>query len=294
VVALDPERALVQTVDFFTPIVDDPYTFGAIAATNAMSDVYAMGGEPLSALNLVAFPDKDLPAEVLGAILQGGLDVIRAAGAVLAGGHSVRDAELKYGLAVTGLVNPAKIWRNGGAMPGDALVLTKSLGTGILTTARKRDAIPEEALADAILGMRTLNRDAKRVGERFAIHACTDITGNGFAGHSWEMARASSAELVFRFADLPLLPGVLEQAALGHCTAGAKSNAKYIGDGLVTDGLDEAARQLVLDPQTSGGLLFAVPGAEGPALVAALREKGVAAVVVGDVREGAARVRFVP
>lgn len=291
---LDRERALVQTVDFFTPIVDDPFTYGVIAATNALSDVWAMGGEPLTAMNIVGFPDKELPPEVLTDILKGGLTKIVEAGAMLVGGHSVRDGELKYGLSVTGLVHPDRIWRNGGARDGDVLVLTKKLGTGILTTARKRDAIPEEALAEAIVSMSTLNQKAAKAGRTVEVHAATDITGNGLAGHAWEMANASGLELVFRFADLPLFDGVLDLAAAGHCPGGAKANARYTGDKLRYDALSEAQRSVVLDPQTSGGLLFAIPARNQAALLSACRDLGVPAWVVGSARAGETGITFVP
>ncbi len=290
---LDHDRALVQTLDFFTPIVDDPYTFGAISATNALSDVWAMGGEPLTAMNIVGFPDKELPPEVLTAILQGGLDKILEAGAMLVGGHSVKDGELKYGLSVTGLVHPRKIWRNGGAQEGDVLILTKRLGTGILTTARKRDAIGEEGLSDAIVSMMKLNRDAARAARHVTVHACTDITGNGLAGHAYEMANASGLELVFTMSALPLFPRVLELSGAGFCPAGSQANARYAGHKLRFDPLDEAERGVVLDPQTSGGLLFAVPKADETTLLAACIDRGVSAWVVGEARAGDTGVRFV-
>jgi selenide,water dikinase len=294
VVKLDLERGLVQTVDFFTPIVDDPFTYGAIAATNALSDVWAMGGEPLCAMNLVGFPDKDLPAWVLTEILQGGLSKLQEAGTMLVGGHSVRDPEIKYGLSVTGLVHPDRIWRNGGALPGDALVLTKPIGTGILTTARKRDAIEESDLDQAKSHMFRLNRDAKRAAERGTVHACTDITGNGLCGHAWEMARASSAILEFWFQAIPRLHRALELAGAGFCPGGTSANRRYVGANLALDGLSESQQGLVLDPQTSGGLLFAVPADEVPDLLQRMHALDVPAVVVGTVRDGPATVVVKP
>lgn len=287
---MDSDRALIQTVDFFTPIVDDPYTFGAIAAANALSDVWAMGGEPVSALNIVGFPDQELSAEVLAAILQGGFDKIREAGAVLAGGHSVRDAEIKYGLAVTGFVHPDRIWRNGGARVGDVLVLTKPLGTGILTTARKRDGIIEDALVDAVASMSRLNRDAMLAGRKVDVHACTDITGNGLAGHAWEMARASGVELRFDFDRLPLFEGVLDAALNGFCPGGAKSNQRYVGDALSVAGLSPEEQAVILDPQTSGGLLFAVGDGDADVLLRELGRRGVDGRVVGEAVAGRAAV----
>jgi selenide,water dikinase len=292
VVVLDEQRALVQTVDFFTPIVDDAYTYGLIAAANALSDVYAMGGEPLTAMNIVGFPDRDLPASVLERILAGGLAKITEAGAILVGGHSVRDSELKYGLSVTGIVHPQRVWRNYGAQPGDRLILTKKIGTGVLTTARKRDAIPAEALDEAIASMQRLNRDAMLAGRAVAVHACTDITGNGLAGHAWEMARASEAKLIFDFSVLPLLPGVVEAAKAGHCPGGANANRAFVGAGLEVNDLEPHEASIVLDPQTSGGLLFAVPESDVTALCAGLETRGVLAAVVGRVESGLAGVRF--
>lgn len=289
VIALDADRALVQTVDFFTPIIDDPFTFGAISATNALSDVYAMGGEPLTAVNIVGFP-ADLDPMILRAILQGGLAKLKEAGAVLAGGHSVKDPELKYGLAVTGLVHPERIWRNQGALPGDVLVLTKSLGTGILTTARKRDAIPESALSQAIASMLRLNRDAKRAAEGLSVRACTDVTGNGLAGHSYEMARASGVTLNFRFSALPLLDGALDLAH-EHCPGGAQNNARYVGDALDTSALSDQQRALILDPQTSGGLLFSLASNEVETFQYRCSERQVTATIVGSVHTGPVGVR---
>jgi selenide,water dikinase len=290
VVKLDPERGLIQTVDFFTPIVDDPFTYGAIAAANAMSDVWAMGGEPLCAMNLVGFPDKELPAWVLADILAGGLSKIKEAGAMLVGGHSVRDPEIKYGLSVTGLVHPDRIWRNGGAVAGDALVLTKPIGTGVLTTARKRDAIDESALDEAKQHMLRLNADAKRAAAEGTVHAATDITGNGLAGHAWEMANASAATLEFWFAALPLLAGALELSTAGFCPGGSATNRKYVGRNLDISALSAAEQGIFLDPQTSGGLLFAIPAVELPDLLGRLAARGVPAWHVGTVRDGPAAV----
>ena len=287
VVALDRDRALVQTLDFFTPVVDDPYMYGQIAAANALSDVYAMGGDVLCAMNILGVPDKVLTTEVIAAILLGGADKLAESGGMLVGGHTVKAPEPFYGMSVTGLVHPERIWQNSGAQPGDGLVLTKPLGTGILTTARKRDAIPEDALLVAIASMARLNRDAAAVGRRFAVHACTDITGNGLAGHAWEMARGSGVRLVFTFGALPLLPGALANSAR-HCPGGASSNERYVGDALDTTALDADARAIVLDPQTSGGLLFSTPDAAS--LVTALRDAGVDAHQVGVVEAGPARV----
>ncbi len=286
VVRLDDERALVQTVDFFTPVVDDPYTFGAIAAANALSDVYAMGGEPLSALNILCW-NEALPAEALAAVLAGGLDKVREAGAVLAGGHSVTDNEPKFGLAVTGVVHPERIWANQGARAGDALVLTKPLGTGIVTTAMKRQMCPPEAEAAAIEAMARLNREARDVAHPLAVHAATDITGFGLAGHAWEMAKASGVRVTFDVDRMPILVHAVALADAGHLTRGEHSNREYVGDALRFEGVSEALQSVMVDPQTSGGLLMALPEADAQTLV----EAGVAHRV-GSVEEGPAAVVF--
>ncbi len=291
VVALDRECALVQTVDFLTPMVDDAHTFGAIAAANALSDVYAMGGTPLSVLNILCFPSKVLDAQTLASILNGALSKVIEAGAVLAGGHSVRDDELKFGLSVTGLVHPDRVWKNDGARVGDVLLLTKPLGTGILTTARKRDAIEEDALSEAVASMLRLNAVAASVGRGFRVHSCTDITGNGLVGHAWEIARASQVGLSFDFERLPILAGALELAERGFVPGGARSNAGYVGSAWQASGLNEAEQGLVFDPQTSGGLLFSVHPADAKALCSALEQQGTTAVVVGEVLAQKACVR---
>jgi selenide,water dikinase len=285
-VRLDAERALVQTVDFFTPVVDDPYTYGAVAATNALSDVYAMGGEPLTALNVLCW-DEELPTEMLTEILRGGHDKVHEAGAILVGGHSVKDSEVKYGLSVTGLVHPDRIWRNQGARPGDVLVLTKPIGTGIVTTALKFEDCPPEVAKATIASMLTLNRAARDAALELEVHACTDITGYGLAGHAWEMAAASDVQLVFDVKAVPLLPGATDLAPKGHLTRGDRKNRDYVKR-LVFEGVSSTLQQLMVDPQTSGGLLFALSAADAAAMVA----KGVGAVV-GDVRAGSAEIRFV-
>ena len=290
IVALNADNALIHTVDFFTPIVDDPYKFGAIAAANALSDVYAMGGEPLAAMNIVCFPT-ELPEQVLADILRGGADVLDEAGALLVGGHSVRDKELKFGLAVTGLVHPDKYWENAGARPGDALVLTKPLGTGVFTTAFKRDAIDESELAPIVESMRMLNRLAKRAAEGVIVHAATDITGNGLAGHAFEMAAASDVTIVLRAGSLPVFPGTLDLIRRGFVPGGAKSNRRYVA-GAAKFNVDETMEQLTLDPQTSGGLLLAVPDPE--AVQERLTALGQMGVVVGSVEAGSKMIVVEP
>jgi selenide,water dikinase len=283
VVRLDADRALVQTVDFFTPVVDDPYLYGAIAATNALSDVYAMGGTPLTALNILCW-DTELPHELLHEILRGGLDKVREAGALLVGGHSVTDDEVKYGLSVTGLVHPDHIWRNQGARPGDVLVLTKPLGTGIVTTAAKQDACPATLFDEAVRVMATLNRAARDAAVGLEVHAATDVTGFGLAGHAWEMAFASGVTLRFRAGRLPVFPGVVALAEAGHLTRGDRDNRPYVRD-LRFDGVSAALQSVFVDPQTSGGLLFALPRADAERL-AHLGE------IVGEVVAGPPGVQF--
>lgn len=285
-VRLDAERGLVQTVDFFTPIVDDPYTFGAIAAANALSDVYAMGGAPISALNILCWSEV-LPTEALAQVLAGGLAKVQEAGAVLAGGHSVSDNEPKYGLAVTGLVQLDRIWANQGARPGDVLLLSKPLGTGIITTAMKRQVCPQPVADAAVATMLALNRAPCEAARPLEVHAATDITGFGLAGHAWEMARASGVSVVFDVAALPILPGALELARAGHLTRGELQNRDYVGDALIFEGIDEAIQSVIVDPQTSGGLLLALPQAQaGPLIEQELAQQ------IGTVSDGPARLVF--
>jgi selenide, water dikinase len=292
VVRLSAELALIQTVDFFTPIVDDPYWFGAIAAANSLSDVYAMGGVPLTALNIVCFPIKELPGAMLAEILRGGADKMREAGVHLAGGHSVDDPEPKYGLSVTGTVHPDRITTNAGARPGDVLILTKPLGTGILTTAAKRDALDPETLNIAVETMATLNRataEAMRavgIGGEQAVHAATDITGFGLLGHLSHMARASGVSLHLNTAAIPLLPRVRELAAAGYTTGGGSANAAYLSD-IVTfaENIPADLRDVLLDPQTSGGLCIAVAAESADVLTSELAARGVEMrAVIGEVR----------
>ena len=262
--------ALVQTVDFFTPVVDDPEAYGAIAAANALSDVYAMGGQPLTALSIAAIPEKDFPVEWAAAIFRGGMNKLREAGCALLGGHTVRDPEIKFGYAITGVVDPDKMMTNAGGRAGDVVVLTKPLGTGIIATALKAgQAAPEVALA-AQRSMATLNRIPAAVAQRHGVRAATDITGFGLAGHAANIARESHLTLELRLADLPLLPGARELSAR-YQAAGLKANRRQF-EPLVTDTAapDEALRLLAYDPQTSGGLLLLVPEAAADALLADL------------------------
>ncbi|MEE4273429.1 MAG: selenide, water dikinase SelD [Thermoanaerobaculales bacterium] len=285
VVKLTDELAIIHTTDFFPPMVDDPYTFGRIAATNALSDVWAMGGTPLAAMNLVSYPLKQLGKETLKEVLRGGLETMAESGAVLAGGHTVEGAELLYGLAVTGTVHPDAIWRNGGAIPGDVLVLTKPLGTGLVTTAAKGGLARPDDVATAMRWMTTLNRDAAEALHTSAPHAVTDVTGFGLAGHAAEMAEASGCAIELDLAALPAMPGALDAAATGLVPVGAGKNRTSIAAVLeIADGADELRVDLALDPQTSGGLLAAVPADQADDLLRRLP----AAAVVGRVVDGAA------
>jgi selenide,water dikinase len=288
---LDDRTALVQTVDFITPIVDDPYTFGAVAAANSLSDVYAMGGRPLTALNIVCFPEDKMPIEVLVEILRGSADKCREAGCLVVGGHTVSDPELKFGLSVTGLVAPDRVVRNGGAVAGDALVLTKPLGTGILATAMKKgrlEAASARALERSLL---ELNDRAAREMLAAGAHAGTDITGFGLLGHGMEMAVASAARLVFQASLLPCLPDALELARRGVLTGADKRNREYTGDRCrIEAGVSEAAARVAFDAQTSGGLLVALAPEGAAAMCRALP----GAVVIGRVESGPGEVLLVP
>jgi selenide,water dikinase len=284
---LRPDLALVVTTDFFTPIVDDAYTFGAIAAANALSDIYAMGAQPLLAVNLVAFPIKELGPALLADILRGGLDKVREAGIDILGGHSIDDHEPKYGLAVTGTVHPDRVRRNRGGRPGDRLVLTKPLGTGVITTAIKHQVAPPESAAAAIEGMLRLNRDAADAMATIDVHAATDVTGFGLLGHLHFMARASGVAARVEAASVPLLPGAEVLAEAGEVPGGTLSNERFLASRVRWPAKLSAARQTLLcDAQTSGGLLLAVPESELDRLLRALTGKGVAGVVVGQLLEG--------
>jgi selenide,water dikinase len=263
------DLALVQTVDFFPPIVDDPYTFGAIAAANALSDVYAMGGRPILALAIAGFPE-DLPAATISAILQGGADKVAEAGAVVAGGHTVIDKEPKYGLCVTGLVHPDHITAKARAQPGDVLLLTKPLGTGVITTAHKRGVVAEQHLQAAIDSMVKLNRRAAELATSVGLHSATDITGYGLLGHADELARNSGVALQIMLEQVPLLPGAHEYARQGIFPGGLGRNRDYllgVESVRLAPELEEARAQLLFDPQTSGGLLFALPEQAATSLI---------------------------
>ncbi len=285
---LTPELAMVQTVDFFTPIVDDPYTFGQIAATNALSDVYAMGGKPVSALAMVCFPDKGDP-EVLERILAGGLSKMIEANCTVIGGHSIRDEEIKFGYAVTGTIHPQKVLKNAGAVAGDALLFTKALGTGVISTAIKRGKAEQEWIAAAERSMTTLNKVAAEViaAGDYAVHGMTDITGFGMIGHGREMALGGGVVLRIRAASVPVLPGALECVRQGFVPGGLKNNREF-AECLVTyaDDVPQELRTILYDPQTAGGLLISVAEADAERLVVAMQSAGVQAVRIGEVVAG--------
>jgi selenide, water dikinase len=265
---VNDQQAIISTADFFPPVVDDPYAFGAIAAANALSDVYAMGGQVLMAINLAAWPD-DLDYAILSEIFRGAADIVAQAGAVIAGGHTVTDKEPKFGLAVTGMAHPDHILTKGGAQPGDILILSKPLGTGLITTAHKHEQVDESDLAAAIASMMQLNRGASQALQRTGVHAVTDITGFGLLGHAWEMASQSLAGMRFEFDALPLLPHARHYAETGHITGGAYRNAAYLLPHVRCDErLNEVDREILWDPQTSGGLFAAIEAALWPELAA--------------------------
>jgi selenide,water dikinase len=282
---VSPEVALISTVDYITPPVNDPYWFGQIAAANSLSDIYAMGGKPLTALNLVMFPSKILDMGYLKEILRGGSDKVQEAGASLAGGHSIDDNEPKYGLAVTGSVHPGRILTNCGARPGDALVLTKPLGTGVLFNANRSGRLPYAELEAILPQVAALNRPAIEAALSFEVHACTDVTGFGILGHSLELAQGSKAGINLFYDRLPFYPNALQMYRKGEKTGSNKANRKLVSGYFETAGsLSAGQQELLFDPQTSGGLLLAVSAAQADDLVSRLRKAGVdAAARVGEV-----------
>jgi selenide,water dikinase len=273
---LRPDLAIVNTVDFFTPIVDDPYLFGQIAAANSLSDVYAMGGEPKTAMNIVCFPKGKMDIEILGQILKGGADKVKESGAVVIGGHSIIDEEIKYGMAITGVIHPDKIFRNVGVQEGDALVLTKPLGTGIISTALKKGKASKESIDAAVQSMVTLNAAASKVARKFPVHACSDVTGFGIIGHALGMASGSSITLIIESAKLPLLHRAPRLAEKGYITGGCKRNREYLQDKITIDkSIREGIVEVAIDPQTSGGLLIAIAKRHAAKLVEELHAAGV-------------------
>ena len=280
----DGGPALVQTVDFFTPIVDDPFVYGQIAAANATSDIYAMGGKPLTALAIAAFPKDDLEPEVIRAIFRGGFDKLREAGVSLLGGHTVQDREIKFGYAVTGAIDPSRVLSNAGARPGDVLFLTKPLGTGIVGTAIKFDRVDAALAAEAVRSMQTLNRAAAEALQTLhagAVHACTDVTGFGLIGHATEMARASGVTIAIGASVVPVFPGVLEIAEQNR-SGGMGSNREHFAPSThVEPGVDRVQEIVLYDPQTSGGLLIAADAASADEVAACLSRAGVPARAIG-------------
>ncbi|MDP3768915.1 MAG: selenide, water dikinase SelD, partial [Dehalococcoidia bacterium] len=280
---LGDDLAIVQTVDVFTPVVDDPYHYGAISAANALSDVYAMGGRPILALNIVGFPRGKLPLTVLEDILRGGSDKTREAGVLIAGGHSIDDPEPKYGLAVTGLVHPDRVVRNVGARPGDQLVLTKPLGIGIITTGIKQEKTSAAAADEAIRIMERLNRDAADAMVEIGVHAATDVTGFGLLGHLYEMTSGSRVRARLRYPRIPIIDEARSLVRRGAVAGGTARNYEYLTSRVDFDGLEEPDRIILCDAQTSGGLLMAVSPARVDALETALTRRGVIAARIGEI-----------
>jgi selenide,water dikinase len=282
---ISDELAIIQTVDFFTPIVDDPYQFGQIAAANALSDIYAMGGVPKTAMNLVGFPLKQMDISILRQIMQGGLDKLKEADVVLVGGHSVEDQELKYGLSVTGFVHPDRVLTKKNIQVGDCLVLTKPLGTGVINTAIKGGVASAEVIERVTRQMAALNRDAAEMMKQFSVHACTDITGFGLLGHLAEMVVGSGCSLRLNADTIPILPGAIEYAAMGLLPAGAFKNREF-RESMVgfSSSVNPLLRDLLFDPQTSGGLLICLDRADAKQLIGELHAKDIGeAAIIGDV-----------
>lgn len=280
---ISEDMALVQTIDFITPIVNDPYDFGRIAAANSLSDVYAMGGRPLTAMNVVCFPVKTMDKAVLREILRGGLDAVHEAGAVLVGGHSVEDPEIKFGLSVTGLVKPDKVLANAGVKPGDAIILTKPLGAGVLATAIKAGLISQKALRRAIETMATLNRKAAEIMSAYPVNGCTDVTGFGLLGHALEMAKGSRVAITLFTENVPLLPEALDAARMGLVPEGSFSNRNFCANYIVgSERIDPVLLDILADAQTSGGLLISLPQGPAESLLADLKAQGVSdAALIG-------------
>jgi selenide,water dikinase len=282
---ISDDLALILTLDFFTPIVDDPYEFGQIAVANALSDVYAMGGRPLLAMNIICFPGKGMDVSILHEILRGGSDKMLEAGVLLVGGHSVDDPEIKYGLSVTGTVHPDKVLKNAGCLPGDALILTKPLGTGLVSTAIKGGAASREAGEKIVRSMKTLNRNAAEAMEGFAVHACTDVTGFGLLGHASEMVEGTGTGMVIRASGVPVFPEALEYAAMGLIPGGAYRNRDFRAKMVdLHAGISDSLAIALFDPQTSGGLLIALPKGDAAGLVLRLHDEGVTeAAIIGEI-----------
>jgi selenide,water dikinase len=279
---LTTDIAVVQTVDFFAPIVDDPYVYGQIAAVNALSDIYAMGGEPKTALSIVGFPTKGIDFSILGEIMSGGVNKLTEAGVALLGGHSVRDEEIKFGYSVTGTIDVTKMKQNNGAKIGDRLILTKPLGTGLITTAIKRDKAAPEHIQAAVATMLQLNQRAAEISLEFRVHAMTDITGFGLAGHASEIAKASHLSMQIDHSRLPVLPGALDYSRAGFCAGGLVSNEQFFGVHMsISDSVVQEWRNVLFDPQTSGGLLISCDPPDASALLNKLHSERIPAVEIG-------------
>jgi selenide, water dikinase len=283
---ISDQLALVQTVDFFTPIVDDPIVFGMAAAANSLSDIYAMGAKPLTAMNIVCFPVTKLGIEILRSILQGGLEILKEAGVALIGGHSVEDEEPKYGLSVTGLIHPEKIMTNGGLVIGDDVILTKALGTGLIATAIKADLASPASTESMIKSVCSLNRTSSEAALKYGVRACTDVTGFGLAGHLVEMARASSCKVKVYSKNVPALDGALEAASMGLVPAGAYRNREFFSGWISSDpNIPQEIGDLLFDPQTSGGLLVGIAKEKSDELLKEMQYRGVLAAKIGEVIE---------
>jgi len=284
---LRSDLLIVQSLDFFPPLVDDPFLYGQIAAANSLSDIFAMGARPKTVLNIVGFPDDKLDLSILNEILQGGAERVLQAGAVVVGGHTVRDVEIKFGLSVTGVVEPENLMTNGNAQPGDVLVLTKALGTGFITTAFKAGRCPDDVLASATAGMIQLNSIGRDAAQSSGANASTDITGFGLAGHANELAQSSGVTVALNLRDLPLLPGAVELAKKGNKTRASKTNRSFLSNDMAFEGSpDELLQEFVFDAQTSGGLLISVPEIRAEELVSAAKELGAeATTIIGSVLE---------
>jgi len=281
---LNSETALIQTLDFLTPITDSPYEFGQIAAANSLSDVYAMGGEPITVMNIVCFPSNDLSEDILAETLRGGLDKINESGAVLVGGHSVDDQEFKYGLSVTGIVHPDKVKTNAAAATGDAIILTKPVGTGIMSTAIKAKLATAQNIKESVAVMSMLNKTAAEVMSQFNVNACTDVTGFGLAGHLLEMAKGSKKAITLFTRKVPMLNNVLDFARMGMVPAGAHKNRKFFEElTYIDEAVDRAMVDLMFDPQTSGGLLISLNKKDAGTCVEKMKINGVNAWIVGEI-----------
>ena len=282
---LSEDTAIVQTLDFLTPVADDPYEFGQIAAANSLSDVYAMGGTPITVMNIVCFPACDLDAGILPRILEGGLDKIKESGAALVGGHSVDDPEIKYGLSVTGIVHPDRVWANSRAKAGDAVILTKPIGTGVISTAIKGGLASEDQVQQAVKTMSTLNKNAALIAMDFQVHACTDVTGFGLGGHLIEVAKGAGMRIETYMEKIGLLDGVMEFAAMGLLPGGTHKNKRFFAPHIrVAEGTDRVRSDLMFDPQTSGGLLLFMAQDQAAQCTDIMNKNGISARLIGRVK----------